>query len=427
MRSRTLREGSLGLFVILGLGLLGVLVLWLRGVSLGRRTFEVVVEFEDAIGIQPGATVRYRGVSVGRLLEVVPGANGVDAKVEILSPDLKIPRPQKVEVNQGGLIGDTTIDIVPPPEPLANPADLEPPVSRRCNSEIVVCAGDRLDGEVGVNFAELTRASTRFTDAFSEPEFVATVTQLLENTSRATEELAQLASDMSTLTVLAQEELGLLTDSTLATSQALSRTAQQFGNTADSLNRLTDTTNALLLENRTRLVRTLDNFDALSGELRQAARGITPVLQRSDRTLALLNQNLSDLELEVLTTELETLLENATVLSRNAADASENLRDASAAVNDPANLLLLQQTLESARSTFQNVEKITSDLDDLTGDPEFRENLRRMVDGLSGLVSLSEQLERETELAQTLSPLEEKRLEALRQRKARTPDAPNAR
>jgi phospholipid/cholesterol/gamma-HCH transport system substrate-binding protein len=68
---------------------------------------------------------------------------------------------------------------------------------------------------------------------------------------------------------------------------------------------------------------------------------------------------------------------------------------------------LIQQTLDSARSTFQNVQKITSDLDDLTGDPEFRENIRRLVNGLSGLVSSTQELQDRVETAETLEPLAE--------------------
>jgi len=45
--------------------------------------------------------------------------------------------------------------------------------------------------------------------------------------------------------------------------------------------------------------------------------------------------------------------------------------DISNALYSPTNLLVLQQTLDSARVTFQNAQKITSDLDELTGDPAF--------------------------------------------------------
>ncbi len=416
MRSRTLREGSLGLFILLGLGLFGLLSLWLRGVTVGRDTYEFVIEFEDALGMQAGAPVRYRGVRVGRLVDVVPGTNGVDAKVEILSEDLKIPRPPYVEANQIGFIGETTIDILSPDQPLPQARELAAPLDSNCNSQVIICDGDRVLGRVGVSFEKLTRASTQFTESFSDPEFRETLQILLENTAQASEDIAGLARNVSEMTVFFQEELGVLSDSALMTTQTLTRTAEQFGETAAGfnqtaveLNRLTATANQLLEDNRTSLVTTLDNLNLMSRELRLAATGLTPLLQESDRTLRLVNSNLSQLEQANLIADLEVLVNNATVLSENAAVASQNLRDVSEAVNDPANLLMLQETLSSARSTFENVEKITSDLDELTGDPQLRENLRRIINGLSGLVSLSDQLEQETELAQALALLDEQR------------------
>lgn len=424
MRSRTLREGSLGLFILLGLGLFGVLSLWLRGVSVGRQTYEFVVEFEDALGMQAGAPVRYRGVRVGRLVEVVPGTNGVDAKVEILSGDLKIPRPPYVEANQVGFIGETTIDILAPDQPLPQVRDLAVPRDSDCDPQVIICHGDRVLGRVGISFEKLTRASTEFTQSFSDPELLEVIQRLLENTAQASEDIAGLARNVSEMTVFFQEELGLLSDSALMTTETLTRTAQEFGTTAETfnqtaveLNRLTATANQLVEDNRTSLVMTLDNLNVMSRELRLAASGITPLLQQSDRTLSLVNENLSQLEQANLIADLQVLVNNATVLSENAAVASQNLRDVSEAVNDPANLMLLQETLSSARSTFENVEKITADLDDLTGDPQLRENLRRLINGLSGLVSLSDQLEQDTQLAQALAVLDEQRkqLEAAEQ------------
>uniref|UniRef100_A0ACD5H2C3 Uncharacterized protein n=1 Tax=Desertifilum tharense IPPAS B-1220 TaxID=1781255 RepID=A0ACD5H2C3_9CYAN len=54
------------------------------------------------------------------------------------------------------------------------------------------------------------------------------------------------------------------------------------------------------------------------------------------------------------------------------------------ALNSPTNIVMLQQTLDSARATFQNAQKITADLDEVTGDPAFRDNLRNLVNGLGG-------------------------------------------
>jgi phospholipid/cholesterol/gamma-HCH transport system substrate-binding protein len=74
-------------------------------------------------------------------------------------------------------------------------------------------------------------------------------------------------------------------------------------------------------------------------------------------------------------------------------------------LNNPNNTVLLQQTLDSARATFENTQKITSDLDELTGDPAFRENVRRLVNGLGKLVSSTQQLQQQVEVAQQLEPV----------------------
>ncbi|MGL5807492.1 MAG: hypothetical protein ACRC11_19010, partial [Xenococcaceae cyanobacterium] len=69
------------------------------------------------------------------------------------------------------------------------------------------------------------------------------------------------------------------------------------------------------------------------------------------------------------------------------------------------NVTVLQQTLDSARVTFENAQKITSDLDDLTGDPAFRDNVRNLVNGLGNLVSSTEQLQQEMQTAKVLEPV----------------------
>ncbi|MFP3435603.1 hypothetical protein SB781_38230, partial [Paraburkholderia sp. SIMBA_061] len=70
-------------------------------------------------------------------------------------------------------------------------------------------------------------------------------------------------------------------------------------------------------------------------------------------TLETINSNLDAADTEELIRNLETL-------TANAAATSENLKKASSTFSDPENLVLLQQTLDSARATFENTQKITS-------------------------------------------------------------------
>jgi len=145
-----------------------------------------------------------------------------------------------------------------------------------------------------------------------------------------------------------------------------------------------DQVNGLLSTNRSNLVSTLDNINVITTQLRTTVTNLDPIVSQVQQG---------------------QLLRNLEILSANSAQASANLRDVSTALNSPSNLTVLQQTLDSARATFQNVQKITSDLDELTGDPAFRLNLRNLVNNLSGLVSSSQQLQQQAQLAQILTPI----------------------
>ena len=117
------------------------------------------------------------------------------------------------------------------------------------------------------------------------------------------------------------------------------------------------------------------------------------------------------------------LIKNFETLSANAALASANLRDATKTLTDPKNAVVLQQTLDSARVTFENTQKITSDLDELTGDPKFRTNLRQLVNGLSSLVSSTQQIEQQVQVAQTLDMMKRNQVIQVPSAPVSTPNA----
>lgn len=373
MRSRTIREGSVGLLILLGLGLFGALVLWIRDIRFGERSYRVVVEFADTAGIQQGAPVRYRGVPVGRIVALRPGPNAVDVEIEITQSDLVIPRDVLVEANQSGLISETSVDITP--LTLVSTAQIDTkPLDPDCNNALIICDGARLQGEIGVSTDRLIRASVRFAEVFSDPVFFGQLQTLTQNTSEAAAGVTVLTRELSGLSQSIEQQLGALTTSASASANSVGQAANQISLTAAQASSLLDS-------NRAGLVSTLDNLSVTSGQLRLVVDRIAPLDEG----------------------EQGQFIRNLEILSANAAEASANLRDLSAAASDPTNLLVLQQTLDSARATFQNAQKITADLDDLTGDPAFRENLRNLVNGLSGLVSTTQQLQQQTQLAHTLA------------------------
>ncbi|MCS6815508.1 MAG: MlaD family protein, partial [Cyanobacteria bacterium] len=155
MRSRrAVREGSTGLLIITGVGLVAALGLWIRGITPGSRSYPIILEFENAQGIIIGTPVRYRGVPVGRVVKLQQGARNVEVKIEISSGDVVIPANPKISANQSGLVSSAYIDITPTKE-LSEQAYAMNPNASDCNSQVIVCRGDRLKGVLGHSIDQL--------------------------------------------------------------------------------------------------------------------------------------------------------------------------------------------------------------------------------------------------------------------------------
>jgi phospholipid/cholesterol/gamma-HCH transport system substrate-binding protein len=406
MRSRTIREGSVGLLILVGLAVFVGLVQWLRGEWLGERGYKFAVKFANVAGMKSGASVRYRGVKVGEIKEVQAETNGVNAIIEINSTDLVIPKDVIIEANQAGLVGETSIDIRPATnKPLPASAQALNPLKRECNSTLIICDDDRY--------------TIRLSQMYTDPKFFGNVQTLTQNASVAATSVTQLTNELTLLSRSARQELGTLSASansfTKTANQTMAQvgdvanrfgnTASRFGNTADQysltageLTKLVATANNLVATNRSSLIGTLESVRQTSDQMRGLVASFTPVASQLNSAAGRLNTTAGQINVGGVLKNLETL-------SANAAAASANLRDISTSLNNPNNVVLLQQTLDSARVTFENAQKITSDLDDLTGDPAFRENLKQLVNGLGKLVSSTEQLQQQVQVAQTLEPV----------------------
>ncbi|MGD1712440.1 MlaD family protein [Dapis sp. BLCC M172] len=459
MRSRTTREGSVGLLTLLGIGLFGALILWLRGVELGKRSYKFIVEFESASGIELGTSVRYRGINVGQVVEIKPGPNGVDITLEIKPEDLIIPRDVFIQGNISSFIGTAQIDIIPrgriPESEISANA-----LSSNC-PQIIICNNDRLQGEAGIEMQQLLRAGIRLIDLYSDPELFNNVKIIAENTANASAEASKLAKQLSDLsetikremeglsqflredvdniTGIIQTEIGGLTqtlegeigsltqtlegeigsltntverdldsltqtvnrevddisnqiatvtqtmkESTEKVSSAAVASANSVEEVANKFSLTVDQINAIVNTNRSTLVATLDNIEKTTQELAVLMESLSPIISQVER-----GEFISNLE----------------ILSANAVETSANLRDISTDLNSQTNIIMLQQTLDSARATFENVQKMTSDLDDITGDERFRKSLKQIINGLGDLFSSTKQLEQQTRMAKNIESL----------------------
>ncbi|MEN9519650.1 MAG: hypothetical protein RLZZ381_2238 [Cyanobacteriota bacterium] len=375
MRSRTLREGSVGLLIILGILLFSGLALWIKGFSFGNQSYQIIASFSDVNGIQIGDGVRYRGLQVGRIDDIRPSSNGVDVIIEIDSSDLLIPRDVTLVANSSGLIGNTFIDIIPESSLSAKVANLNP-AGPNCDPQQIICDNARLKGEKAITLDDLLPYTYRFSKAYGEPEFVAKVNSTVENAGLAASEVARLSQNTTALVNELQKEVK-------NTSKELVTTAESFQTTAQQVNRLTNNVEQLISQNESNLTTTLESISTTSDRLQTLVVKIDKTVDAADT--------------KKLASDLNKLTTNAVI-------ASNNLKNITASLGSDRGVVSLQQTLDSARVTFDNAQKITSDLESLTGDPAFLKNVRDLVNGLGGLVSSTEQLEQQIQTSQVIKP-----------------------
>lgn len=365
------------------------------GGNWGQTSYRLIVYFDNVAGLQLGAPVQYRGVQVGRLTALKPKDNQVEAILEISSTDLRIPRNVTIQTNRYGLIGEPAIDITPNAQ-LSPQAQSMSPLGKQCNQQLILCDNTRIQGESG---GQLIESLTRLAQTYSDPEFFQNLNKAAKNANLTLKDISRLTKEFSNLSKTAQLEIRKVSGNFATTSASVSRTA-------DSASNFVNNANSVLLENRQALNQAINNANQLVSNANQLvvenrqriSTAIESINRMSDR-LTLLAANLNKTAVKINTTldsaNTEKMVDDLETLLTNAAAVSKELREVSEKINDPTVILTLQQTLDSARVTFENTQKITSDVDELVGDPEFRSNLRRLVNGLSNLVSSSQQLQKQ--------------------------------
>ena len=114
--NNTALEFRVGLFVLLGLAVIGYMVVQFGrfGTSL-KSSYELALELPDASGLLKNSKVLLAGAAIGTVTEapqVLEHARGVAVRLKIFQP-IEIPRNAQVVVGSSGLLGDRFVDVIP--------------------------------------------------------------------------------------------------------------------------------------------------------------------------------------------------------------------------------------------------------------------------------------------------------------------------
>lgn len=200
-------ELLVGLFVFFGLVLLGGLILQFSNIREWLRDdYPLHVFFRDSAGLTENSPVRYSGNRIGRVKRVVPRIheqNGVrvttGAQVELgIYSEFNIPRGSRFTVAKEGLLGDSYINITPPPQ-----------------GQIVdvYAAGEVVSGAEGGGLDDLQKAAN---------EISAKTQEVLEGIRAGLVDLNKAIEKVNT-GVLSDENLGNFKDSLSRMKSAVTR------------------------------------------------------------------------------------------------------------------------------------------------------------------------------------------------------------
>ena len=110
-------EVKVGLFVLAGLAAVGMLVMAFgKFGNYLKKTYPIVVEFQDARDILKNSKVLWRGAQIGVVADT-PAYHAGDDFVELtlrIDYGIKIPAGSKFRIDQYGMLGDRFVRVVPP-------------------------------------------------------------------------------------------------------------------------------------------------------------------------------------------------------------------------------------------------------------------------------------------------------------------------
>lgn len=243
----TERKGAeffVGLFLVIGLGMIAAMVLIFgRGAQGLQNLYQITVEFPNASGLVKGCDVLISGALVGKVAEAPRLINEQYAVAVPLSINMsvKVPRTSTFQIRSNGMLGDSYVDIVPParytPDDYAQ--DGETIVGMRLGGfdELTTKGGQLMDK---LNTEVLTKLSA------SLDEFKTAATNLndrllteknLKNVEDTFSEFAKTAKDLDSVMTKAQETL----DAAKATMKTADSSAGELKSAIGDLRKMADT------------------------------------------------------------------------------------------------------------------------------------------------------------------------------------------
>ena len=246
-------EAKVGLVTIIGVLLFTYVIISLAHAEIfGKPGYEIHAMFRDANGLQKGNSVRFVGVTVGKVSGVHPSSNGVDVAMKI-DKGTEIPKGSKITITTDGLLGEKIVSITP-----------------GADTTHFVAEGDYIDGNSGNTMDDMMNSTSKLVDnanqmitninsiigdaktqqamkgTFSNIEGITGQANAMmqQNSGNIQEMTAHMASVTASLDeaagqLAAMNRDGVITENVRSTAQNIQQITASFEQTAKALEKMT--------------------------------------------------------------------------------------------------------------------------------------------------------------------------------------------
>ena len=302
-------ERTAGLFVLIGLLLLGFLIVEFgRFGDRFRGHYPLYIEFPDTAGIIKNSEVRLRGAKIGRVAtnpELTMDRTSSNVSMEMrIRNGVKIPKDSTFQIGSIGLLGDKFIEIIPPDE----------------ESGLYYRSGDTIKGFGGGGFDAIK--SDAETIARDASQLIKDAHETFDKLDEALDSIKRIGDNVDTMMGKVNE--GFLSD-----------------------------------ENLGHFEKTIANFEASSQDIKSASAELKPAVSEARETIASIKKTAENTQqlIEDVRTEITQISPAVRSISRAASKAEKTM---SALQNKDGLLGTMaydKQTGTNAREFVKNIKR----------------------------------------------------------------------
>jgi len=269
-------EVSVGVVVILGALLVVFGTIWLKGIKPGREQMQLTARFAQVGQLLDGATVKLRGVPIGRVesIELEEGGTGVLVTMSIRS-DVHLPDDAVVVLSPESMFGDWQAEIGERSSPYYQGYSFAEALGSGQLPGYALPDISKLTAVADQIASDLAVLADRFQQAFTE--------ETADNVRQAIENIQEVSSQLTGLITKQQAAFDEVAASLSATSDAATQAAARLDRTFSQVESAIGEGRLTGIMGNVQVVTA--RADSLTMELMTASRDLRRMASGADTTL----------------------------------------------------------------------------------------------------------------------------------------------